>query len=189
MDKSDEYYKWHNTPNCKCVICGKPFYLKPYQLQRRKHGATCSKECRSKNRSIWFSGEGNHQYGLKEDKNASFKAWKRKNSHGYYIVHKKEHPFCDKEGFVLEHRLVVEENYQNYDSKYFVEVDGKYYLRKEFEVHHINEITTDNRPENLMILTHSEHKKLHCSKREIKRDSKGKIISCNKREDINVCKN
>ena len=184
MKRDDEYYKWHNTPNCKCIICGKPFYLKPYQLQKRKHGATCSKECRSKNRSIWFSGEGNHQYGLKEDLNKSFKNWKKISHYGYILVHKKEHPFCTKDGFVFEHRLVVEENCDKFESKYFIEIDGKKYLRKEYEVHHKNEIKTDNRPENLMILTHSEHKKLHNAKIEIIRDSKGRIISSHKKGDI-----
>ena len=69
----DEIQKWHGTPNCKCVVCGKDMYIRPNRIKRAKHGVTCSKECSSKNRSKWFSGAGNHQFGLKEDLNSSFK--------------------------------------------------------------------------------------------------------------------
>lgn len=166
------------TPNCKCIICGKDFYVRPGRLLNNKnHGFTCSKECGCKNRSLWFRGEGNHQFGLKEDLNASFKSWKRINRYGYVTVHKKDHPFCSKNGLVLEHRLIIEENADKLDSKFFIEIDGKKYLKKEYHVHHKNEIKNDNRFENLVVLTKQEHQSLHNSQKEIIRNRKGQIIA------------
>lgn len=165
------------NPNAKCVICGKPIYVKPGRLKTNKHGFTCSKVCGCKNRSIWFSGKGNHQFGLKEELNSSFKSWKHINNYGYILVHKKDHPFCSRNGMVFEHRLIVEENADKFDSKFFIEIDGKKYLKKEFHVHHKNEVKTDNRLENLVVLTKSEHLKLHNTQREIIRNRKGQIIA------------
>lgn len=46
---------------------------------------------------------------------------------------------------------------------------GKKYLSPNYDVHHINQNKLDNRVENLMVLTRSEHKKLH---HKIKREDK-----------------
>lgn len=166
----------NRTPNSTCVVCGKPIYVRPYRLNKKNHGFTCSLKCSSKNRSVWFSGAGNHQYGLKEDLNASFKHWKKLNSFGYVLVHKKDHPFCDKSGMVFEHRLVVEDNADKFDEKFFVCIGGKKYLKKEYSVHHKNEVRTDNSIENLMVLTKAEHRRLHNAEREIIRNRKGLIL-------------
>ena len=183
MVKNDEYWKYHSTPNCKCVICGKEIYIRPNRLKSIKHGVTCSIECGSKNRSKWFRGTENHQFGLKEELNPTFKSWKHKNSNGYIDVHKKDHPFCNTDGFVKEHRLVVEENADLFDSKYFVEIEGKKYLKPEVEVHHKNEIKDDNRIENLLPLTKVEHISLHNKQKEMIRDkSNGRIITFVKKD-------
>ena len=59
------------------------------------------------------------------------------------------HPFADKNGFVFEHRLVVE--------AYI-----KRYLKPKEIVHHINEIKGDNMIENLMLFKNQkEHTKFH----------------------------
>jgi len=71
-----------------------------------------------------------------------------KRSHGYIRRHVPDHPFADKRGYVFEHRLVAEQTI------------GRY-LRKDEVVHHLNRITDDNRPENLAVMTMSEHAKLH----------------------------
>lgn len=71
---------------------------------------------------------------------------------------------CDKSVLgnrVRRHRLVGERNYTKFDSKYFEEINGWIVLKDEYDVHHINEIKTDNRLENLQILTRSEHTILH----------------------------
>lgn len=58
------------------------------------------------------------------------------------------HHLADNHGYVLEHRLVWEQN-------------NARELRRDEEVHHINGIRTDNRPENLVALTKSEHYQTH----------------------------
>lgn len=181
MKESDEYWKWHGTPNCKCTVCGRSMYIRPNRLRRIKHGITCSRECASRNRSVWFRGKGNHQFGLKESLNASFKSWTRISRYGYILVHKKDHPFCSSDGMVFEHRLVVEENADLFNPKYFVEIDGKKYLKKEYDVHHKNEVKADNRVENLSVVTRAEHTRLHNLEREIVRNRKGQIVAFEKK--------
>ena len=78
--------------------------------------------------------------------------WKggRVNSRqGYIIIHKPDHPFCNGQNYVMEHRLVVEAQI------------GRYLLPTE-TTHHLNEIKDDNRPKNLMAFTSkSAHRRFH----------------------------
>lgn len=69
-----------------------------------------------------------------------------KGDYNYALV--PEHPFCTKNGYVLEHRIVVENNL------------GRLLNRNEV-VHHKNEDKKDNRYENLEVLTSSEHATKH----------------------------
>ena len=66
----------------------------------------------------------------------TWKGGRMKTSQGYIKQVQKDHPRCDKDGYILEHTLVMEKNL------------GRYLLSKE-TVHHINGIRDDNRPENL----------------------------------------
>ncbi len=81
---------------------------------------------------------------------------------GYIGIHKPDHPFCNKQGYVSEHRLVVEQNI------------GRY-LRPEEVVHHINGNIKDNRYENLRLFRNSsEHAREHYYERGI--NSKGQFV-------------
>jgi hypothetical protein len=75
---------------------------------------------------------------------------------GYISVFVPDHPNCNAEGLVMEHRLVME---------YHI---GRY-LTKDEAVHHINHDRRDNRLENLQLMTHGEHTALHNRERSKKR--------------------
>lgn len=82
------------------------------------------------------------------EKCCNWKGGKKINRKGHVLVLRKGHPMADKQGYVLEHRLVM------------AEYLGRM-LRSDEIVHHKNGIKTDNRIENLEIMTNSEHTKLH----------------------------
>lgn len=174
-------------PNCICEICGKEFHLKPYSLNKSKHHC-CSIECANKLKSKLYKGEGNHQYGLKGPLNASFKGKEiiDKNNSVFDIkTYIPDHPYADKSGRVSKHRLIVEQNYNNYDIKYFENINGKIYLKKTSQVHHINGDHNDNRVENLIPVTKAEHKIIHNAENIIVRNSaNGRIAGVFKRGEL-----
>jgi len=168
-------------PNVSCTNCGTPFHIKPYQMNRLKRncGYFCCNKCFGEYRKTWFKGENNHQYGLKGHLNATFKGNEIYNQNNNIVdirVYCPEHPYADTSGRVLKHRLIVEQNADLFDEKYFIMVDGVKYLKKDVEVHHINFNHDDNRIENLEPLTKGEHISKHNAKREIVRDKKGRIV-------------
>ncbi len=81
--------------------------------------------------------------------NPMWNGGKSVNFHGYIIIYKPDHLYCCPKGYVLEHRLIMEE------------VIGRYLTEKEV-VHHINENRTDNRPENLKLFKGiGDHTRFH----------------------------
>ena len=66
---------------------------------------------------------------------------------GYVRVYCPMHPKANTRGFVYEHRLIVEG------------ILGRYLTTQE-HVHHINGTRWDNRPENLQVLSASDHGKI-----------------------------
>ena len=127
------YEKWarfHKEPNCTCPVYGTKFYMKPYRIKRVKHQVCCSKECDSKFRSQWFCGKNNHQYGLLGALNSTFKHGIIKSRYGYLLVLAHDHPFRTCGNRVFQHRLVVEQNADLFDQKFFIEINGKNILKK-----------------------------------------------------------
>lgn len=81
--------------------------------------------------------------------------WKggRIMSHRYIAIKKPDHPFCDEQGYIAEHRLVLEQKL------------GRYLKPTEI-AHHVNENKTDNRPENIELFnSNAEHLRYHNIKR------------------------
>lgn len=77
-------------------------------------------------------------------KGGIFHAW-----NGYVKMKKRDHPSCDRWGYVLEHRFIFEKHL------------GRYLTKGEV-IHHKNDIRDDNRIENLKLFKNqSEHFQYH----------------------------
>lgn len=85
-----------------------------------------------------------HQTG---EKAVNWKGGRVVDKHGYILIYMPTHPNATG-NYVFEHRLVMENKL------------GRLLGRRE-QVHHMNHITSDNRPENLMLLDIGEHSRLH----------------------------
>jgi endogenous inhibitor of DNA gyrase (YacG/DUF329 family) len=111
----------------KCQTCGKSFERINKEVDRYKKHY-CSSRCACK------AIGGTIRPAMD----------KRKDSYGYVEIKLIGHPMARGGKWVPEHRLVMAEKL------------GRMLTRKE-QVHHINGIKDDNRPENLMILSAKDH--------------------------------
>ena len=121
----------------KCVGCKKEF--KSRSLKRKY----CSHQCYSQakiGRHISFDTNG--------DKNPKWRGGLRINKFGYVFIYSPYHPYCNIDKVVVEHRLIMEKKI-------------KRFLMPSEVIHHKNGITSDNRIENLELMSKSEHSILH----------------------------
>jgi hypothetical protein len=85
------------------------------------------------------------------------------SEHGYVKIRVgKTHPLSDPNGYAYEHDLVA------------IAALGRMLLSDEV-VHHINEQRSDNRWENLEVLSRGDHAREHIADRE--RDAQGRLSS------------
>lgn len=77
---------------------------------------------------------------------------KKERTDGYVMIYFPDHPCSSKEGYIMEHILVMEA------------LIGRHLYSYEC-VHHINGKKRDNRKENLQLMTKSAHMSLHMSER------------------------
>lgn len=114
--------KVSGTWKYQCVCkCGQETEITGANLSR---GNTTSCGCKNRFRS--------------KEAHPNWKGGKIKTSAGYLICLTETHPFASSNGYVMEHRLIMEK------------MIGRYLLSNE-NVHHINGKRDDNRPENLEI--------------------------------------
>jgi len=126
---------------CKCG-CGELINA------RNKNGELFYKQGHSK-KGRKFPGRNKSEKG--KDNNA-WKGGKTIDNNGYIKIRCEEHPRATKAGlYVFEHLLVMEKKI------------GRF-IKKNECVHHINGIKSDNREENLIILTRGEHSSYHRNK-------------------------
>ena len=102
-----------------------------------------------------IANKGKHRSPETEFKKGVRNSWKggiKLSPHGYVMIFKPDYHKTTK-GYVYEHRLVMEQHL------------GRFLTQYE-DVHHINGIKTDNRIENLELLSRSEHMRLHWQKKK-----------------------
>jgi uncharacterized protein (DUF1330 family) len=103
------------------------------------------------------------------DNNPRWKGGRLIKTNGYVIINNPSHPYCSVDGYVLEHRLVIEKHI------------GRVLLPTE-RVHHINGNVSDNKVENLMLFsTQKEHAKHHFSGI---RNNKGQFVKTKQKEGV-----
>lgn len=136
-----------------CQTCNKEFSFH----SSNQPGKYCSRECHHKSmEGVYKLNAGSVKKGDKGSKSIAWKGGRNITSDGYVQIYKPEHPNCDVNNYMLEHRLIVEK----YISRY---------LKLEEIVHHINEITQDNRLANLYIFPGTgKHMRYHNSKNKPK---------------------
>ncbi|MDD5702705.1 MAG: HNH endonuclease [Dehalococcoidales bacterium] len=78
--------------------------------------------------------------------NPRFKGGRKTAHDGYILIYKPEHPKANK-GYVREHVLIWEEVHNQL-------------VPKGWEVHHLNGVTDDNRPENLEAMPDKKHRRV-----------------------------
>ena len=121
------------------------FNRSPFKVARRagKLGIKKDKKVQYANLSRTLIKEGTN----KGRRNPGWKGGRRIDSNGYVFIHKPEHPRANVDGYVFEHRLVMES------------VIGRYLKKNEIS-HHINGNRSDNRKENLLLVeNNSIHQK------------------------------
>ena len=121
-----------------CLLCKKEY--KPIRKRQKYCSHRCGTKAQHERREIGFEiYNPNYNGGVHIDK-------------GYRRIRISGHPLADKQGYVSEHRLKMQD--------------------KLFEgciVHHKNHNRADNRIENLEVLTRAEHNKGHI--KEMKYDA------------------
>lgn len=116
-----------------CLNCGKVFYSRT--PSRAKN---CSRSCAVQNRNFYGSA------------NPKWRGGRIALADGRVAIYAPDHPNACLFGgtHILEYRLIAEQKI------------GRFLTGDEI-VHHINGIITDNNPDNLEIMTQSEHARLH----------------------------
>ena len=137
-----------------CEICEKTLLKRQKRFCSKAHYGQWLRE-NPENRNWFKPGTPPWNKGLKGYHSGvshwNWKGGKRYHSSGYIEIYCPNHPSANSGGYVLEHRLVMEKQIDRY-------------LSPDEIVHHINGNKQDNKIENLMLLTASEHQSMHTKK-------------------------
>lgn len=150
------------------------YYLKKYGIKIRtkseafsslkakgwKYPESAKETTRKKNTGRVFSEETKKK--MSESKKMGGIGHKKKRTDGYIYVYFPDHPKSTKGGYIMEHDLIMEC------------LIGRH-LKDNEVVHHINSNRSDNRKENLKLMTFEEHCRYHMKKRYEERE--GEILN------------
>ena len=129
----------------KCPICGKSFRPSQWKV------ITCSKDCASKYKSLINKKEKPIWDGIEKKNMWNYSQIVDNNRYLYAMC--PQHPKSLSTGYVYLHRLIVE----NYLGRI---------LKDDEVVHHKDFNRKNNSIENLLVLSQSEHSKLHWNLRK-----------------------
>lgn len=136
-----------------CVQCGNDCLVRKYRNKDAGKPIFCSQSCLSRHTASHQDLSHLKKYEFKKGQPAHNYKGRTRHAAGYNV-------FCEPKGKrQLEHRLIVEQ---------FL---GRKLRRNEI-IHHINGVKTDNRIENLRLMTQSEHLKLHQEEEKVKDETK-----------------
>lgn len=150
-----------------CAQCNKPISISPSRLRKQHKNYFCDMKCYAlfqvgkttyihKKGVCMNTGRTHFKKGEKGCLSGAWKGGKIKTTYGYFYIYKPDHPFANSIGYVMEHRLVMENRI-------------KRFLQPIEVVHHINGIKHDNEIKNLMLFSNkSEHVKYHIEERREK---------------------
>ena len=130
-----------------CIQCGNRFFALLSQQKRRDGGKYCSNSCSKIGKKLTDLHKEKLSISKRGDRNPFWNGGKM-TSHGYRLLKRPDHPNANGGGYVFEHRLVMSEHI------------GRP-LTKEEVVHHKNRNRSDNRIENLELLSKREHSQHH----------------------------
>jgi hypothetical protein len=171
-----------------CLVCKKKFRTFPSSV-KRGDGKFCSQKCsqlyhtgknhpffgkhhspeiiakikqavKGKSARYWLGkhhsletrkkiSKNNYWRGRNGELSARWNGGRRISNDGYVFIYKPDHPRADQHKYIKEHWLIAEKCL------------GRY-LTKDEQIHHINGIKTDNRPENLYLFpSNKEHVYFH----------------------------
>lgn len=150
-----------------CPQCLNDFEVPRSHKDRRRF---CSNDCREANEA--YQRDKSQRYA-----GAGNPCWKggihhRQDGYIYRLVGA-EHPFSTADGYMLEHRAVMEKwlRETDPDSECLVQFGEKKYLSPSWHVHHKDEDRANNRRENLMCVTPERHREIHAEmRRKAKKD-------------------
>jgi hypothetical protein len=91
---------------------------------------------------------------------------------GYIYVYSPTHPRAKPNGYVAEHIIVAERKY------------GRQINPKIEDIHHINKIKSDNRPENIIVLSKKSHQHIHNPRYGDYRNKRYDLCICGKKKRI-----
>ena len=125
-----------------------------------------NKNCLGRNLSDYTKSKIGKSNAISQKGNKNrWKGGKTITLYGYILIYNPNHPFANKLGYVLEHRLIAEKHL------------GRYLTKLEV-IHHIDEIKINNHPENLYLFsTTGNHTQFHFLKNKPKLISN--LIRCN----------